>query len=270
MTDQLKNKIIAAIQKGEVTMKPRWHFVLRSTLLFLGVIITALGLLFVSSFVLFLLRVNGVFFAPLFGLFGLRSFIFALPWLLLFFTLLFVIVLEVLARFYGVGRRIPLLYSAFGIIAFVILSTFIIGQTTFHERLSARAIEGRLPLMGGMYKSLGEPADVHRGRISELVDGGFIMTERRGGTTSVTVTPDTRLPYGMNFHEEDIVVVIGEKNSDSIIADGILKVKQERFDPSMGEGLGRRGGAMRMVPVRSLPGAVPPATSSQIAPPWAQ
>lgn len=270
MTDQLKNKIIAAIQKGEVTMKPRWHFVLRSVLLLLGVIITILGLLFVSSFVLFLLRVNGVFFAPLFGLFGLRSFIFALPWLLLVFTLLFVVVLEVLARFYGVGRRTPLLYSAFGIIAFVVLSTFIIGQTTFHERLSARAMEGRLPLMGGMYQSLGEPSDVHRGRISELVEGGFIITHRRGGTTSVTITPDTRLPYGLNFNEEDIVVVMGEKINDSIIADGILKVEQEGFDPRMGEGRGRRGGLMPMMPARSPDGILSPATSSQIAPPWAQ
>jgi len=231
MTDQLKDNIIRAIQKGEVTMRPKWHFVLRSALVLLGVLVTALGLLFISSFVLFLLRASGVFFIPLFGFPGIRAFLFALPWLLLLFTILFVVVLEILARFYGFGRRLPLLYSALAIIAFVFIATVVIGKTAFHERMNMRAMDGRLPIMGEMYRNFPKPQDVHRGRVVEMTPSGFVLTHRNGPTTSVILLPETRLPHKDVFVEGDIVVVFGKKDTGTVTALGVLKVDEERFDP---------------------------------------
>lgn len=245
MKDQLKQTIISAIKKGEVTMRPRWHFVLRSSLLLLGVIVTVLLLLFLSSFVLFLLRASGVFFVPLFGVPGFRAFVFALPWLLLLFTGMFLVVLEILARFYGFTRKIPLLYSAFGIIAFVLVSTFVIGQTAFHERMSVRAMKGGLPILGEMYRRSPEPQNVHRGRVLEVTENGFILARRRGATTTVIISGSTRLPHGNAFTEGDVVVVFGEKLEDSVTAQGVIRVDEEMFDPdrSMMEKNGlRRGG----------------------------
>ncbi len=211
---------------------------LRGALYVLGIVIVLLGVLFLSSFVLFLLRQSGVFFAPVFGLHGLRSFFFALPWLLLFATLLFIIVLEVLARFYGIGRKTPLLHSALGVIAFVLLATFVIGKTAFHERMSVRAMDGRLPFMGEVYRSFPEPSNIHRGRVGELFENGFFLVHRRGGTTSVMIGPTTRLPHGIDFTEEDIVVVIGEKTNGAVMAEGVMKIDPEMFDP---QGRGTKG-----------------------------
>jgi hypothetical protein len=234
MSEELKTKIIRAIQQGEVTMRPKWHFVLRGVLYVLGISIVVLGLLFLSSFILFLLRQNGVFF----GLHGLRSFFFALPWLLVFAALLFIVVLEILARFYGLGRKTPLLYSALGVIGLVFFATFVIGKVAFHERMHLRAMDGRLPFVGKMYQSLPVPRDIHRGRVHELIQNGFILVERREGTTSVSITPQTRLPHGIDFTEEDSVVVIGQKVHGGIVAEGVLRVDPEMFDS---KGRGSRG-----------------------------
>jgi hypothetical protein len=232
MKDQLKETIISAIKKGEVTMRPRWHFVLRSALLLLGVIVTVLLLLFLSSFVAFMLRASGAAFVPHFGFLGLRSFIIAIPWLLILATLLFLVVLEILTRFYGFTRKIPLLYSALGVIVFVLLSTFIIGQTAFHERMSLRAMKGGLPIVGEIYRWSPELADVHRGRVLEITESGFILKHRRDATTSIIVSESTSLPYGDAFTEGDIVVVFGEKSRDVITAQGVIKVTEGMFDPS--------------------------------------
>jgi hypothetical protein len=230
MSQELKQKIMGAIQKGEVTMRPRWHFVLRSTLLVLGIVIMGLSLVFLSSFVLFLLRANGVIFAPLFGFRGLRSFIFALPWILIGLSFLFIVILEILARFYGAGRKTPLLYSAAGVIGVVTLCTALVGYAGFHERLSMRAFEGRLPVMGGMYREIPMAQHVYRGRIISVFDQQFIIEHRRG-TTTILIDEKTGFPHGTDLGEGDVVVIIGDRTGDSVQAEGVMKVDEMDFDP---------------------------------------
>src|SRR3989344_3614541 len=112
----IKEEVIARIKRGETIMRPRWHFVLRAMLYALGVLIAALALVYLASFIMFVLRETGLLFVPSFGFRGVGVFLFSLPWFLILLSLVFVFVLEVLVRRYAFAYRKPLLYSVFGIV----------------------------------------------------------------------------------------------------------------------------------------------------------
>lgn len=238
----LKEKILSEIKKGQVTMRPKWHFVLRTTLVAVGIVLAFLFVIYTVSLIIFVLKVKGVWFAPVFGMIAMRSVLFAIPWFLVLLSAVFIIVLELLTRWYGFARRLPLLYGAFGIIVFVLLSSFIVEQSRFHSYLSRRATEGQLPFLGPMYRGFDHAPfdDIHRGRITGLIDDGFIFSTRGGVAIETRFTPETRLPGGVNFGEGDMVVVFGKEEGGTIMAQGV-----HRIDPDELEGLwGRASSTM--------------------------
>ena len=69
--------ILETIKARHIAMRPKWHFVLKSSLKVLGIIMLFLTIIFMASFILFVLRATGVLFVPLFG-FRAISLLFAL------------------------------------------------------------------------------------------------------------------------------------------------------------------------------------------------
>src|SRR3989344_577393 len=94
--NSIKDAVLAKIKSGQAKMKPRWHFVLKDALFAMGSVIVALTLLYLLSFVIFVLHRNGAWFAPSLGLRGAREFFFALPWLLILTMAVFAGILEIL------------------------------------------------------------------------------------------------------------------------------------------------------------------------------
>src|SRR3990167_8644737 len=129
----IKAKILAAIESGKVTMRPRWHFVLQATLVICGLVIVLLALLFLTSFIIFSLRNTGVWFAPSFGYRGIGVFLTSLPWLLIGLTVIFVVLLEILVKKYSFAYRQPLLYSALALVLIVTIGGVAIAQTPFNR-----------------------------------------------------------------------------------------------------------------------------------------
>src|SRR5665213_3408185 len=115
----VRQGVMDAIKKGNVQMRPRWHFVLVSTLAALGVFIVLLSLHYIVSLSVFLLRDNGAWFAPSFGGRGWFSLLHSVPWLLILFIIVFIGVLEVLVRRYRFVYRKPLLLSVAIILALI-------------------------------------------------------------------------------------------------------------------------------------------------------
>lgn len=221
----VQEKILQAIKAGEVTMRPRWHFVLRSILLGTGVVLVAFTLLYLMSFIIFVLHRNGVWFVPTFG-FGFRTlsiFLFSLPWLLILVSLFFIAVLEVLVRQYSFTYRRPLLYSALGIIIFVVLGGFAVAQTPLHSHFFSSAQENNLPFAGGLYRGFGmERVDkVYPCVILQVTDHGFVAKDSGGDQVEVVITPETRFPFGTDFSVGDRVLVIGDRASSTITAAGV-------------------------------------------------
>jgi hypothetical protein len=237
MTDdninELREKIMSAIHKRGVAMRPRWHFLLLSALATAGVLILVIALLYVASLALFFVRESGGWYAPAFGGRGWGVLLHSAPVLLLVLIALFAVVLEILVRKYSFAYRAPLLISLGGMLGLVFVGGFVLAQTSLHRRLEFEARHGRLPPPMGMWYDKpfrGErPGDMYRGVIIQRSAENFVMLDADGvGTSTVTLTRKTRLPYGEDFGPGDMVIVIGDSDgTNTIRAFGVREINDE-------------------------------------------
>jgi len=232
MTD-LKNKILDKIQTGEAKMRPRWHFILKAILAAVGSVVIFAILIYLFSFVVFILHDSGAWFAPAFGSEGIGIFLASLPWTLIFVGIIFVVILETLIRRYSFAYRKPLLYSLSGIVLFVAVMGSAVYQTPLHDNLLLKAEEGRLPLAEELYRGYTtQPIrKAHTGIIKKINDKEFKVEGRiKNGDDDLTIkiSPKTKFPAGQDFKEDDRVLIVGNKKDRVIEAVGVLKVKDKR------------------------------------------
>ncbi len=223
------DKVLNKIKSGEIKMKPKIHFILRAVLLILSTLILALFIICLVSFIIFSLRSSGILFLPKFGFPGIRIFFSSLPWLLILIAVILIILLEIFTKRFTFVYRRPILYSLLAIIFIVILGSFIINKTPFHSNLFWRAQEGRLPAIGKLYRGYGAPkiGNVHYGIVSEVTDDGFKIETLRGEALIVIVSSETRFPLKTDIKKDDVIVVLGKRNNDTVQAIGIRKVEKD-------------------------------------------
>lgn len=224
----IQETVLAEIEAGHVTMRPRWQFLLRAGLLVIGVVLVALTILFLGSFIIFILRQNGAWFAIPFGGPGIKDLLLALPVVFIVVAIVFLVLLQLLVSRYSFSYARPVLYSVVGIAGFVALGSFIITQTGFHEGLFEQARDRHLPIIGGFYRQFGEAEADHiiPGLIIEKTDQGFNMNDPKDQKFIVIITPETQLPYDTEFAVGDNVIVLGDKDENIITADGIRKIEK--------------------------------------------
>ncbi|MBI2888653.1 MAG: hypothetical protein HYY10_01890 [Candidatus Liptonbacteria bacterium] len=226
MTQNLKEKILGVIREGHAKMRPRWHFVFERALIGAGVALLLLALLYLASFMVFSLRQSGAWFAPQFGSRGWLTFLRSLPWVLIFFSVGFIVALEVLVRKYEFAYRKPLLYSLVGVALIVALGGLI--AAPWHRSVLGAAQHGSLPLFADrFYRHFGTPhfRDIHRGRMRQMMPNGFMFENADGTTSSVMFPPRKRPPMG-RFREGDSVFIFGEGTRNSIDAYGIERIEE--------------------------------------------
>ena len=142
--NKIKQDVLAAIAGGEIKQRPRWFFVLRGTLVGIGIGLGLCVVLYLISFILFILRETGVWFTPAFGFRGWFVFFRSLPWVLIGLSLIFTAVLEILVKRYSFAYREPLMYSVLGIVAIVAAGGFLLAGEAFF--LTVRAISSLLDM----------------------------------------------------------------------------------------------------------------------------
>lgn len=230
----IRDSVMASIDTGKTKMKPHWHFVAKGVLLVVGIILAVLALLYISSFIIFMLHQTGVWYTPGFGARGIQEFLVHLPWVLIILALLFMGLLQYLVKKYSFGYGKPLLYSAAGIIILVVAGGFIISLTPVHRGLMMQAQDDRLPFAGGFYKMFGapiQPGSVIPGEIIELYDQGYRINTPRSELLNVIISPNTHYPMGTVLEVGDRIVVIGDRNGDTITAYGITEVGDDVVMP---------------------------------------
>ncbi len=228
----MRQGIMDAIKKGNVQMRPRWHFVLLSSLAALGVFIVLLVLLYIVSLSLFFLRDSGALIAPSFGGRGWFSLLRSVPWLLVLFSLVFIVILEVLVRRYAFVYRKPLLLSVALIFLIVLGGGFAIAETSFHRQMEFSAMHHQLPMVlafpYGTPFRMPPPPDVYHGIILATTTTGFIINDENGaGTTTILLTARTHLPDGIDFSVGSAVIVEGDvAASGTVKAYGVREVDE--------------------------------------------
>ncbi len=212
----LPEAVAAAIRCGDVKMRPRWHFILKAALAVIGGVLLVLVLLYLISFIIFMLRSSGIGLIPAFGVRGWLRFVVALPWLLILLSILFILVLELLVRRYSFAYQRPLMYSAVGIIVMVIAGGFVVAGTHFHERFSG--------FMNRQFMM--ERTDIHPGRVDGRAGSGFMMTDPHGRMLRILVASDTISSDDPGLG--DTVIVFGDVDGSSTVrAFGIRRNPQE-------------------------------------------
>ena len=227
MTNSIHDKVVKAIENGQVKMRPKWRFVARAVLLAAAAVLTALALIYLVSFAVFTLRQTGTWLAPGFGPRGFLVLLRSTPWLIVTLALFFIFLLETLMKQYAFTYRKPLLYSVIAVIVFAILGSAIVDRTPLHHGLRERARMHQLPVAGGLYRGYGmmRPGGFEAGRIMEKITTGLRVQSPRGELVNVIVTPETKLPTGSEIAVGDDIVIIGEREYGSIRAAAIRKVK---------------------------------------------
>jgi len=230
MTKSISEKILKKIEKGKIKMKPKSYFIFKTALFVVSIVFAFLLTIFLASFIIFLLRASGVLNLPAFGFRGLGMFFVSLPWLLVLFIIIFVVILEFLAKRFSVVYQRPLVYSILGIVVVILLLGLIIAQTPMHKRFFQSAQENKLPVFGSLYRGrhISPPDNVYFGKVLNLTDDGFKIETKEGKSFSIIISSETRLFNSVKYiKEDDAVMVIGDKDNSIIKALGVRKITDE-------------------------------------------
>jgi hypothetical protein len=223
----ISENVISKIEKGQIKMRPRFYFLLKLTLLIIGVIFLTLIALFLVSFILFSLRQNGSFFLPNFGFPGIRILFFSLPWLLILGVIILIVTSEIFAKHFSFVYQRPMLYSIIAMAIIVVFGGIALDFTPLHSNLLLNAQNGNLPIAGGFYRHLGAPRipDVFYGSISEIAENGFKIDTPQAETFNVITNEKTRF-FGGILEEEDSVIIMGKRNGQTIEARDVRKIDE--------------------------------------------
>ncbi len=155
MTEQIKKieeQIKNLITQGKIKMKPRWFFVLKSTLKILFITLLFLILIYFVSFAHFLVneRITMGGFNP--AMLGWGKFIFGIPWLIIFISFIMLILLEVLVRKYSFVYRRPLVYSLFFMVFLIFITTLIVVKLDKKKNIPRFGEDKNIPVFTPMHK----------------------------------------------------------------------------------------------------------------------
>jgi hypothetical protein len=197
-----------------------------------GAMFAFFALLYIVSFILFVLWRTGAWFMPVFGMRGIFAFILGIPWMLVATALVLIIVVELLVKHYAFAHRKPLLYTILGVTGLALVGGYFVAKTTVHPWLFRQAMERRLPVAGALYERFGgvQPENVYRGEIASVATSGFVLAPHRGEPFVVYLTATTSLPYGFDFSEGDVVVVFGERDGGMVHAIGVHEVESDAME----------------------------------------
>ncbi len=219
--------VLKSIKDGNLAMKPRWHFLLKASMLISAIFVMVFALLYVISFAVFTMKQTGAWYVVDFGTRGWYTFLSSIPWILGLCTIIFLITLEMLVRRYSFGYRMPLLISAIAIIFITITGGILVAQTQLHRSILKYAEQNRLPFANSFYRGFAPRPikEAHIGTIIEINGKGFIVQSPWNDTFLVATTSGTRFPFGYAFKAGDSVVIFGMNASGTVHAMGMRKLE---------------------------------------------
>jgi hypothetical protein len=221
--DKIEKNILDAIKTGKTKMRPRWFFVLRTVLVIVSVVMLFAILFYIASFIIFALHQDGVWFAPDYGMGGWTLLLGGLPWGLLLLSFALLILLAFILSRYPLVYHYPPFYFIPLFVIFVVLGSFLIAASSFHEGVLRYATEN-IPIVGSFYQyETEDSASIHRGEIVAIGQNVFIIANASGITSTVISAPGVIFVDG--FRVGEVVAVFGDRESDGTIqAFGVRKV----------------------------------------------
>ena len=192
------------------------------------IVILALFVIYLISFIIFSLHTSGVWFLPNFGFHSIGILFSSLPWLLIVLSIVLILALEIFAERLAFVYHRPVVYSLIFIIVAVVLASILVGMTSFHSSLFENSRDYNLPIIGQFYRGYGSPRihNVHNGVVIKLADNGFTIETPNGEIFNVILDSKNLSILQATIKVGDTVVVIGEKNGNTIQATDVRKIQE--------------------------------------------
>jgi len=216
-----KDTLMEQIESGALTMRPRWHFVLKAALVFSLLVVAMIFLAYVVNFILFLLVSSGTVWMPLFGFTGVMYFLYELPWILALASLSLFGFLYVLVKQFAFAYRKPVLLVVGGILLYTACASFFVYASPLNQLLEARVVAGQrgVPEILHVWYHSTAPR-VIEGEVITVKKEAFELRNRKLDVVVVRLSPDTRMPQTA-ISVGDVVVVFGSWRSGAIDALGV-------------------------------------------------
>ncbi|MBA3732775.1 hypothetical protein H0W91_00130 [Patescibacteria group bacterium] len=226
--NNLKDLVLRKIESGELSMKPKYYFVLKVSLLIFIAFVTFMLSALLVSYILFSLREGGQFFLIGFGTRGLYEFFMVFPWLLLGLDILLLLFLDWLLKSFRFGYNSPIIYLFSGSLLLITVLGSLINFTSFHDNMMRRAEGKNLPFAGGLYDGLRKSHDgLFLGTIVAIEGNEFMITNsdndpRFSETIKVIATINADIQN--RFSLGDKVFIAGDVVNGAIHAYGVHAV----------------------------------------------
>jgi hypothetical protein len=227
----IRENIVSKIESGEIEMRSKSYFILKSFLVFGSLFLFFLFALYIGSLVVFVLRVNNILFFYGIGFHGIKTVIFSFPWYLVLLSLILIIFLEIIGKNFRVVYQKPLIYSLIVIMILSFTGSILVDSFAMHDSLFKMAKEERLPVGGRMYRNLGnlDIENAYFGEILEKENNNWTMRLENNKIVLLKVTNETR---GKRVFEEieegSEVIVIGELENEEINVLGFRRINGNR------------------------------------------
>jgi hypothetical protein len=234
----IRDHVLGKIRSKEVAMRSRAYFTVKIAIL----AAVALAILVISAFlfniILFGLRLNGHESLLGFGSRGILLFFSILPWWLLVFDILLIVLLEWLIRHFRFGSRSPVIYIVLGILVVVVCGGFYVDRATdWNDRLLEQADANDLPpFLGDVYEHARRPMPPESGFCKCLVTSingeNVIVQDIDNGTTTMLTLEipgdDSGAATTTDLQVGDLVIIAGDRVQNVIKAFGIHKIHPGR------------------------------------------
>lgn len=234
----IKDKILRKLADGEVKMRPKFYFMIRTVMVAVTAVILALAILFLLSFVIFQLRFSGLIHTPFLGGPGIKAFMIGLPWLWVLVIIGLIAVLEYLLQSFSFTYKRPLVYSLVVLLIGASVLGFVVAKTPLHEKFSERAFDRRLPVAGGLYRGMEKDLlqHVQFGKIVEIQDNKFTLETRSGEQLVIQLDDRTEIHPPDELQTGDTVLIVGNKNNGTVEAVRVQKMPPDAFPGQMIKG----------------------------------
>lgn len=228
--NQVQNEVLERIRSGQLQMKPRLFFVLKTVLVISIAALILLISVWLTSFISFGLRLSGNESLLGFGSRGTLIFLNVFPWGLATLNLVLLALLAWLLRRFKFGYRKPLLYLLIAlVIGGVAVGLLFDRETRFHddrfEEAEAGELFGPLESFYEMAHSRApEEHGVYRGFVLEVREESFVLThdDHDNDEDDGTWTVSPPMNYDIKtLKVGDRVYVAGEREGGEIEAYGV-------------------------------------------------
>lgn len=227
--NSIKNNILTKIEQGDIKKISKFYFITKSVLYVLVFIIIPAYVLFLLSFIFYILQSSEILYLPIFGIKGIELLFGNFPWFLIFLAVLLLVILELLVSQFPFVYRKPLLYSTLSMIIVVVMVSILIRQTSIHENIYESIKKDNSKYTKIFYDKYANSsiADFHPGTVLEITEDGFILENRDKTTILVKIIPTTRMGKNFKIYKGGRLLILGKIQDGIIMAESIDNAPRE-------------------------------------------